>query len=491
MKRNIGQLIRLELLQLFRDRAFVGLMFLLFVLMCIATFNPFMYQSAKKQEIVRQQEIVQEADEQLAAQIDSLNRGLATYENSYTLPTNGVRLTYNNHRITWLPFKPLSIISNGQGDIYSNYKKIVLYFDESYEMATKELISPLEQHFGLLDLSFIWVYLLPLIIILVSFNILSEEKESGRLSLIASQPIKLSQWILARLSVRFLVIILSLILFTVVLLTLFQVSVFRNIEVFAQLILLLILYAAFWFSLGFLINLLGYSSGKSLILLTNIWVLFVFLTPSIVNQLGEEINPVSSRLAIINHHQTMYNEMENNLEEELKGLYEMHPDWSSDDPVTKDLSNSTGWNINYLAKQYIAQIKHRPVAVAYEQQIDARNEWLRRFRSLSPSMTVQESLSDLAGTSTRYYRSYLRQAIEYAQKYRWYVFQGLFTNHSFTSNEIKSLPVFKFDSKQIPSTFLFDCAILMTYLVLVVGVGVCLLMIRKNFHHNTLEKQMN
>ena len=157
MKSNIKQLFRLELLQLFRDRAFLGLMLLLFALMSIATFNTYRYQSSKKQEIVNQQKIVAEADQQLVAQIDSLNAGLASYENSYTLPTSGVRLTYNNHRITWLPFEPLSIISNGQGDIYSNYKKIVLYFDESYEMSTKELISPLEQLFGLLDLSFIWV----------------------------------------------------------------------------------------------------------------------------------------------------------------------------------------------------------------------------------------------------------------------------------------------------------------------------------------------
>ena len=484
MKSNIKQLFRLELLQLFRDRAFLGLMLLLFVLMSIATFNTYRYQSSKKQEIVNQQKIVAEADQQLVAQIDSLNAGLASYENSYTLPTSGVRLTYNNHRITWLPFEPLSIISNGQGDIYSNYKKIVLYFDDSYEMSTKELISPLEQLFGLLDLSFIWVYLLPLLIILLSFNVLSAERETGRLSLIASQPISLSQWILARLSLRFLVIVLFLIATTVLLLAFFQVPVFQNIDVLAQLILLLSLYAAFWFSISFFINLLGYSSGKSLILLTNIWVLIVFLIPSIVNQIGEEIHPVSSRLEIINHHQRMYNEMENNLEEELRGLYEIHPEWFSDDPVTKDMSNSTGWNINYLAKQYIGQVKHSPIVHAYEQKIDSRNEWLRKFRSLSPSMIVQESFSDLAGTSTRYYRSYLRQAMAYAQEYRWYVFQGLFTNHAFTSEEVQNLPDFRFDNSEVASDFLFDCALLFTYWVIIVG-G-CYSMRRKSFNHKLI-----
>ena len=137
MSRNFVEALRLEFIHLKRDRTFVSLLLLLFVLMVFAAMNTKAYQTSKKSEILRQKEVVQQADEQLVAQIDSLNLGLNTYEDSYTLPTNGVRLTYNNHRIAWLPFKPFSIVAIGQSDIYSNYKKIVLYFNESYEMNTK------------------------------------------------------------------------------------------------------------------------------------------------------------------------------------------------------------------------------------------------------------------------------------------------------------------------------------------------------------------
>ncbi|MEM6734615.1 MAG: DUF3526 domain-containing protein [Bacteroidota bacterium] len=482
MRRVTRKLIRLELLQLVRNKAFTGLMLLLFALTFLAAFNTYHYQISKKEEIFKQREIVKHADKQLIDQIDSLNQGLASYEDSYTLPTNGVRLTYNNHRITWLTFEPLSIIANGQGDIYSNYKKIVLYFNESYTMTTKELISPLKQLFGQLDLSFIWVYILPLIIILISFNVLSEEKETGRLLLVASQPITLFHWVLRRLTIRLLMIVSCIFLYTTASLSILQVSLFKNIEVFAQLILMLILYTAFWFSLSFLVNLLGYSSGKNLILLTNTWVLFVFVVPSAINQIGEVVNPVLSRLEIINHHQAVYNQVENNLEEELKGLFEIHPEWVSDDPATREMSNATGWNINYLAKQYIAQIKHQPVSEAYEQQIDSRNKWLRQFGVFSPAMILQESLADLAGTSTRYYRSFLRQAREYAQEYRWYVFQKLFTNHSFTSAEVRNLPVFKFENRRVSSSFFFDSMALLIYLFTLIAGS--LLFINQTFNYH-------
>ena len=433
--------------------------------MSVAVWNTHNQVNKKKHQIRVQIELVADNDARLIAQIDSLSAGLATYENSYTLPTSGVRLTYNNHRVAWLPFAPFSLLAIGQGDIYSNYKKIVLYFDESYNMTTRELVSPIEQVFGQLDLAFIWVYLLPLIIIVISFNALSAEKESGRLAIIASQPIKLPSWIFVKNVVRLFSVILLTILFTAILLLVFGVAVFTHVAEFCHLSLLLFLYAAFWFLTSITINLLGHSSGRSLIILCCIWVVFVFLIPSVVNQVGRELHPIPSRLEIVNHHQRVYNEMEDNLEEELNTLFELHPDWASDDPITKDLSNSTGWNINYLAKQYLAQAKHQPVSQDYEKRVDTRNAWLNRYRVFSPAMILQSALTDMAGSSTRYYRSFLKQAQQYAKGYRQFVFKRLFTNHPFTSQDIRNLQTFEFDQEQIPESTVQNMLALMVYLI--------------------------
>ena len=464
--KNSSWFIRVELILLLRSWLFVGLMLLLLLLMTLAAWNTNGHINYKKEQIETQKELVRKNDAQLMAQIDSLNKGLATYEESYTLPTSGVRLTYNNHRVTWLPFKAFSLIAMGQGDIYSNYKKIVLYFNDSYEMSTQELISPIEQIFGQLDLAFVWVYLLPLIIILISFNILASEKETGRLPLIASQPIQLSYWVLAKIVIRLFAIIFLLLLFTAILFAVFGVSVFTHFASFGQLAIMLIMYATFWFLVSTFINLLGYSSGNSLIILTSIWVLFVFLIPSMLNQTSKELHRIPSRLEIINHHQSVYNAMENNMDEELAYLFRLHPDWASDDPITKDMSNSTGWNINYLAKQYIAQVKHQPIVQQYEEQVDQRNQWLDQFSILSPAMILQSSLSEMAGTSTNYYRSFLRQSQDYSSEYREYVFKRLFTNHAFTSIEIKNLPIFYFDNQQVTDSVSEGVPAMVAYLMI-------------------------
>ncbi len=220
--------IRAELRLLLRDYAFWGLISLLFCLMAIATWNTQRHLLAKQVELNEQLDLVLQNDQELIAQIDSLQKGLATYEGQYTLPTNGVRLTYNNHRIAWMPGRTYAPLAIGQGDLFSNYKKIVLYFNDSYERKSQELASPVEQFFGRLDVAFVWTYLLPLIILLCSFNTLSLERETGRLRLIAAQPIQLSKWLLIKIGLRFGILFSLVVIFTMLLLLFFGVPLFKN-----------------------------------------------------------------------------------------------------------------------------------------------------------------------------------------------------------------------------------------------------------------------
>jgi ABC-2 type transport system permease protein len=456
--------ISLELKQLYRKRSYLGLMLVLILMMSLAAWNTYVYTKDKAQQVQAQVQIVEENDAQLIADIDALNEGSNEFEGSYTLPTSGIRLTYNNHRLAWLPNQPLSMIAIGQGDLFSNYKKIVLYYNNSYERSSEELVSPLEQLFGQLDMAFVWVYLLPLIILLLSFDVLSSERESGRLSLINSQPISLVSWVFKKIAVRFMTMFLLLKSSTVLLLLLFGSDLASNLFMLSHLSLLLFLYCGFWFLLSFLVNLAGYSSGKNLIILTNIWVVFVFLLPSAVNLFAKELNPIPSRLEIVSHHQSMYNEMENDFHREMEKLYFKHPDWKSNDPVTKDMSHSTGWNINYLAKQYIAQLKHKAVLEQYEEYVEQRNNWVELFKFLSPSMVIQSALTHMAGTSANYYGSYLKQTQEYADRYRKYVFKRVFTNHKFSSDEIRTLPAFNFDKSRVNHSFVLDTFILFIFL---------------------------
>ena len=88
MNQRISQ-IRAELRLLYRERTFPGLIFLLFFLMSFAVYNTNDHLVDKGEEVETQLNLVRKNDQALAAQIDSLKNGLATYQAEYTLPTSG------------------------------------------------------------------------------------------------------------------------------------------------------------------------------------------------------------------------------------------------------------------------------------------------------------------------------------------------------------------------------------------------------------------
>jgi hypothetical protein len=127
----------------------------------------------------------------------------------------------------------------------------------------------------------------------------------------------------------------------------------------------------------------------------------------------------------------------------------------------------------------MAQLKHSPTAQAYENKVDSKNSWFGKCRPFSPAMVVNEALTEMAGTSTKYYRSYLRQATEYASAYRQYVFKGIFTNHAFTAAEIKNLPKFHFNTKRVDNTFLNNTYTLAIYIITLLAIGIVLIKRKK------------
>ena len=60
---------------------------------------------------------------------------------------------------------------------------------------------------GRFDLAFVTVYLLPLLVLALSFNVLSEEREQGTLALTLSQPVSARDVVGAKLAFRALLVV--------------------------------------------------------------------------------------------------------------------------------------------------------------------------------------------------------------------------------------------------------------------------------------------
>ena len=89
-----------------------------------------------------------------------------------------------------LPPAPLSAFSIGQSDLYPYYFKATLQ-SRTTVMEADEIENPVNLLSGRFDLAFAVVYLFPLLILALAYNVISAERESGTLTLALAQPMTL------------------------------------------------------------------------------------------------------------------------------------------------------------------------------------------------------------------------------------------------------------------------------------------------------------
>ena len=96
---------------------------------------------------------------------------------------------------------PLAGLSIGQKDVNPNVQRVRILTLEGQKYDT-DLLNPIKLLFGNLDLSFVLVYVFPLLIIAFTYNLRSEEEETGTWRLVNVMSKSTSQFLLAKLSVR-------------------------------------------------------------------------------------------------------------------------------------------------------------------------------------------------------------------------------------------------------------------------------------------------
>jgi len=96
-----------------------------------------------------------------------------------------------------LDTKPLASFALGQLDIFPHYGKVKL---NSVEMIRENALeNPFLQISGSFDVAFVIVWLIPLFVIAIGYNIISSERENGTFRLLQSQPITINRILLYKL----------------------------------------------------------------------------------------------------------------------------------------------------------------------------------------------------------------------------------------------------------------------------------------------------
>ncbi|WP_422080605.1 DUF3526 domain-containing protein [Ulvibacterium sp.] len=453
-----------ELKLLLRSRWIQLLSVMLLLLFGFSAFNGRQKVEKRRSDIAAAQKEMRENDAMMLILLDSVEHGLEVSVPYWTVPSSPMALGNYYPRVAAMDPQPMAFVSTGQADLFTHYVKPTVTGDD-FTLNFTEMTSPVQLLFGSFDLAFIIVYLLPLLIIAFSYNVLSAEKESGSIRLLAAQPITIQKWVMQKLGLRFFWMAV-LVTITLVLAFLFiGIDIVAHATSFLGFLALVLIYMLFWFALAFLVNLQAGSSAKNAVALLGLWVVFVLFVPSVLNQLGNTFYPMPSRTLMINEMRNLKAEVAKKQDEILDNYLRDHPEYA-----LNDTSQSRGFYHRYMASQKLVKEELSPVVDAYEEQLQKQQDWVGRFKWISPAIIVQESLNQLAGTSTKDYEDFRKQVVAFAETWRGHLIPFLYNNRDFSQKDYPNLPKFVYQKKEASTLFGLVMILVLSAVVYLIGI---------------------
>lgn len=367
-------------------------------------------------------------------------------------------------RLATLSATSMSKMAIGQSDLYTHQMKISSREDLA-TLSFNELNNPVQLLFGSFDLSFVITYLIPLIIIAFTYNLRSQELESGRLKLLASNPISTNRWLLQRFVIRF--CSLSLILTFVLLVTVFSIEVNFSFDLLLFFILTYA-YVAFWFAISYLVNILGRSTARNAVSMLSIWILLVLIVPTVINQAANTVYPMPSRVALLNQIRETKKELSAEQDEVLDEYLRNHPEL-----IRNEGENQFAYWQGYFASQEMTEKRLSPIVDRFDEQLSKQQKWVDSWGFLSPAVLFQNGITQLAGTSSKDYNRFKDEVKAFSLEWRSHFLPYVFENQMVTYAALDNLPQFEYrQTKRHSSIFIYIGALfLLALLISVYGLS--------------------
>ncbi|MDG2450215.1 MAG: DUF3526 domain-containing protein, partial [Saprospiraceae bacterium] len=294
---------------------------------------------------------------------------------------------------------------------------------------TSELVNPYYQLLGNMDFSFVLIYLFPLIIIAICFNLFSEEKESGTWQLVSSQSQKPFRIIRAKILIRLVSVLLVLLLLFLIATVYLSISLDK---VYGAFVLSSILYILFWFvAVWFVINLDKSSNENALILLSS-WINLTIVIPAALNNVVENLYPIPEAYeTTIDSRDGYHNKWDQPKEPTILKFKEHYPQFSK---YEHPEDQSFGW-FWYYAMQQMGDDEATEARQAMKDKLYARNRFTKLIGYALPSVHTQLSLNSLGKSDMSNYLNYMDALEQFHEDKRLMFYPMIFENVAISSEK--------------------------------------------------------
>ena len=331
---------------------------------------------------------------------------------------------------------PLTALAVGQSDLLPYYYDVNIYTNESSFQQNGEVESPLNLMVGRFDLAFVVVYLLPLLVLALSFNVLSEEREQGTLALTLSQPVSARGVVAAKLGFRALLVVGM-----VLAVSLAGILVAGDFEAPGRILLwcaAVVAYALFWFVLAAWVNSLRRSSAWNATVLVGAWLVFVVVLPAAINIAAGLLHPLPSRVQMVTAQREASNEAVNQRSELLARYLEDHPEMAEGVVAEEPGLGALAWAATDAVNRRLEE-----VTVEHDARRAEQISLVRRYRFLSPALLTQEVLIDAAGTGDARFAAFQSQVRAFAERWREFFVPAILASEQMDASVLSDVPQFR------------------------------------------------
>ncbi|MBK8162242.1 MAG: DUF3526 domain-containing protein [Gammaproteobacteria bacterium] len=344
-----------------------------------------------------------------------------------------------------LPPHPLALIATGQSDLYPASIKITSGGKDSF-LFSDEIANPTQLLTGSFDLAFVLVFIYPLWMLALIYNLISAEREQGTLALTGSCPVSLRTVFAGKLLVRAGVLILVTVVAVYAGLAMTGAGFAGNGNAYAALGLVIIVYGFFWVALATAVNTLGRDSAYNAMTLVIVWIMLLLILPALINAWSQSRYPSPSRAEMVLSVRAASNDA--NLEQDAAlALYEQEHGHSHERGSLRERT------LRRISVTQAAAARADSILAAHDAQIAKQHDFARRFAYASPALLMYDAMAEIAGTGRSRYAEFFSQIDQFHQEWREFFVSRAKTERMLTDEDYRQFPHFQFEERLNGQTF--------------------------------------
>lgn len=408
-----------ELRLILRSRLMAAALLLLLLLTSVAVWSG-LHETERQRETIARIVPLNDAD-------------VASVARRYPSSADGGSPAYYTFYPTWDPPSSAAFLAAGLRDV-APYVLRVRALGLQAQLYEGETFNPELALAGRFDFAFVLIYLAPLFTIALLHDLVSGERQAGRLRMLLALPHGARLW-RRRVGLRCLLVFGCLALPAGI----GAIAAGMDGPSLALVLLVAAVYLAFWAGVALLVATRGWRSVANATALMGVWAVLTLVLPTLANVALTHAVPVHQGVDLMMaQREAVHGAWEIPRDETMRKFLAGHPQWRDTAPLPPTFHYKWYFAFHQLGDESVAdQVR------AYREGLMRRQAWTERLGWLLPGVGAQAILHRVAGTDLPAQLAYQDRIAAFHEQVRAFYYGYLFNDRPFGAADYAKRPVFE------------------------------------------------